>query len=409
MQSNDVAKSAEGADSGHALRGVWMVVGAAVLGLGLAVLGAWLLAAPSVMPVLGFGVVQLVLTVLAAAGVAMSLGKASTQQQALQAPDLSQYGISAGPTSTTELVIRQTVPLWTHQIEVGTRQSEQAVQGLSTQFSDMVEAFDRVVKDSRATLNLASDSGQQATKIAEILQQSESDLRQLVQRLRQSHEARRNMVQQISSLNSFAKQIKEMAEEVGAVSARTNLLALNASIEAARAGEAGRGFSVVADEVRKLATQAAETGRKMTERAETINQAVEEVTRQADDSIVSDDAEVNRGEQVITDVLIRVNMLTLKLTDAADMLGDIGGKIRDELEQSIAQLQYQRDVSATLQQVASSQKQFTDLLGRGVSPTELEQWLEAHRRMTTGGVSTPHQHAVRQVARAETTAEVAMY
>jgi len=59
----------------------------------------------------------------------------------------------------------------------------------------------------------------------------------------------------VEEVETSAKAIPPLLEEIEFIADQTRLLALNAAIEAARAGEHGRGFAVVAEEVTKLATR----------------------------------------------------------------------------------------------------------------------------------------------------------
>lgn len=60
-------------------------------------------------------------------------------------------------------------------------------------------------------------------------------------------------LQEIESISSTIRQIREKAKVINDIVFQTKLLSFNASVEAARAGEHGRGFSVVAQEIGKLA------------------------------------------------------------------------------------------------------------------------------------------------------------
>lgn len=67
----------------------------------------------------------------------------------------------------------------------------------------------------------------------------------LVSEIEKISSAMKEVMKGLNEIDSLVRTIKD-------ISAKTDLLALNASIEAARAGHAGKGFAIVADEVGRL-------------------------------------------------------------------------------------------------------------------------------------------------------------
>ncbi len=145
----------------------------------------------------------------------------------------------------------------------------------------------------------------------------------------------------VASLGQQSEQIGSIVEMMGNLSARTDMLALNASIEAVRAGQEGRGFAVVAEEVRRLAESTATASRD-------IGTLVDAIQTEAQDTVVAMTEErhqVLEELRRVSETGATLENISLSTIAAADRARQIAGS-------TVEQLQRTQDVVQAMQQVS---------------------------------------------------------
>ncbi|MGD7034309.1 methyl-accepting chemotaxis protein [Methylotuvimicrobium buryatense] len=240
----------------------------------------------------------------------------------------------------------QLMPVWTRQIESSRSQMENATMQLLDQFSEII---DRIEQSIDASAMASGDSG-----LVVMFERNKQELETVVNSLRAAKQNKDALLMEIHRLLQFIDDLKTMAADVAGIAGQTNLLALNASIEAARAGEAGRGFAVVADEVRKLSTMSGETGKRITEKVETINAAISSAFEEATHTAEHDAESVNHAEQSINKVLSDFHEATNTLAESTAILRNESACIQREVQNAIVSLQFQDRVSQVLSHVCEN-------------------------------------------------------
>lgn len=192
--------------------------------------------------------------------------------------------------------------------------------------------------------------GEASGRTEETIAEGSTAVKELKEQAGNVENASNITVNVIESLTHKVEEVQNFVGVILSISNQTNLLALNASIEAARAGEAGKGFAVVAEEIRLLSEQTKEASNNITG----IIGALNEDTRQANESIQNSMASVTRQNELIENtrekferVNAEVTELALNIKNTEAVIGEIlnaTGVISDNISQ----------LSATSQEVAAS-------------------------------------------------------
>lgn len=150
------------------------------------------------------------------------------------------------------------------------------------------------------------------TKRAEILKNntinSSMETKKIYEDVKNSTEAAIEQSKAVEKISLLTKTIIEIADQ-------TSLLSLNASVEAARAGDLGKGFAVVADEIGKLALKSTHTVKEIKQMVSEINEAVKNVSYNAEKTLEFLDKKVLKDYENFVDVSEQYNKDALSIND----------------------------------------------------------------------------------------------
>lgn len=266
------------------------------------------------------------------------------------------------------------------QMNASATDSDQSVTELSQQALQQAEAIATVlrsVEEMSRSIESVAHSAQSAAAIAKEASSAATLGGSAMEQTVESIEALRGNVaetaKKVKRLTESSQEISKIVALISEISAKTNLLAFNASIEAVRAGEHGQGFRIVADEVRRLAERVSDSTKEIEQLVSGIQLETAEVlsmmekgttqvvtstrlvadTRKTLLALVNTSQQIDQLVQTISESTASQNLMSQEVSHTMKAVAEVAQTTSTESQQVSESLKHLREVSTDLQSSVS--------------------------------------------------------
>ena len=177
------------------------------------------------------------------------------------------------------------------QITTAAKELEESDKTQSRELGETSTGVQDLNLQAQHVLTNCHSANEAADKARAAADQGATAVREVISAMDRIRENVQTNVKKIKRLGDRSLEIGGLVKVIGEISAKTDMLALNASIEASRAGEQGRGFNVVAEQVRILADRT----RSLTSQVEKLVTDIQQETSEASQQMEAQTQEVEIG------------------------------------------------------------------------------------------------------------------
>lgn len=264
-------------------------------------------------------------------------------------------------------LLERVLPIWSRQLELVRKQTEDAINDLATSFSNM---------NGNLQLTVGNSGDGSERDLLGVLRRAQHELPEALAALESTQKARSGFLGEVNRMSESIGELRGMVDEVSKVAVQTNLLALNAAIEASRAGESGRGFAVVADEVRALSKLSKETGTNIGAKVGEIAKVVESSVRNASGASHTEQELLDQAKQTVGNVLSEFSHRLENMEHRLTEVEGVGRETGHAIEQVLVDLQFQDRVGQILSHVIADAERLSQALGTDDGVTDPDAWLK---------------------------------